>query len=325
MRSVKKCQILLLVAVLLFCSGCGARYGERNDVSAPESNRDGTTAEFESYTLNPNATVLTMACWCLTEKEAILVDAFNRTHSDFQIEILSYFDGDPDNYETALLQMQTKLLTGDEPDLYSLNSMDVVSMEKAGLLMDLKPLMEADETFQREDYFMNVWDQYAVEGSLYEFVPTFVIRGLVGPKSLVGGKIGWTYAEMVTFIAEANKQHKQATDAISLTYAFFLAALKLLRDDNLLLLEVHPVPAQSQQFPLTESAKHTHRIGVAHGMALDDLQKLWNLLVRQRMDFFGSHSGQLRSVAGVGWDIAQHHRFAQGFMEYRCDVLDALG
>lgn len=208
--------ITLLLSVLL--TGCSPVDHTPSETILDGDQNPESVLDVERYTLNEDSTVLTMACWCLTEKEAILVDAFNRTHADYQIEIMSYFDGDPDNYETALLQMQTKLLTGDEPDLYSLNSMDVVSMEKAGLLMDLKPLMEADETFHREDYFMNVWDQYAVEGSLYEFVPTFVIRGLVGPKSLVGGKTGWTYAEMVTFIAEANKQHKQATNAISIQY-----------------------------------------------------------------------------------------------------------
>lgn len=206
---------LLLSVLLLGCSPGNHTSSEAmpDGDQNPESVWDG-----ERYTLNQDATVLTMACWCLSEKEAILVDTFNRTHSDYQIEILSYFDGDPDNYETAQLQMQTRLLTGDEPDLYSLNSMDVVSMEKAGLLMDLYPLMEADTGFQREDYFMNVWDQYALKGSLYEFVPSFVIRGLVGPKSLVGDRIGWTYEEMESFITEMEEQHKVATDPISLQY-----------------------------------------------------------------------------------------------------------
>ena len=139
-------------------------------------------------------------------------------HNDYQIRIISYFDGDPDNYEAALLQMQTALLTGDKPDLYSLNSMDVVSIEKARLLMDLYPLMEADTTFQRDDYFMNVWDLYDVDGALYEFIPAFAVRGLVGPKSLVGNRTGWTYEEMNNFIEQAESQNKNATSPVSLYY-----------------------------------------------------------------------------------------------------------
>ena len=206
----------LLLSVLL--SGCLP-----GDHTSSEAMLDGdqnpeSVWDAERYTLNQDATVLTMACWCLSEKEAILVDTFNRTHSDYQIEILSYFDGDSDNYETARLQMQTKLLTGDEPDLYSLNSMDVVSMEKAGLLMDLYPLMEADTDFQREDYFMNVWDLYDVDGALYEFIPAFAVRGLAGPKSLVGNRTGWTYEEMNNFIEQAESQNKNATSPVSLYY-----------------------------------------------------------------------------------------------------------
>lgn len=210
-------RILALILIVLF-TGCSASMEKTNMVSQVERQSETSDIDFESYALNEDAEVLTMACWCLSEREAILADRFNRTHDDYQIKVISYFDGDPDHYETALLQMRTKLLTGDRADLYSLNSMDVVAMEQIGLFMDIYPLMEADDSFQREDYFMNVWEQYEVQGSLYEFVPAFAIRGLVGPKSLLGDRSGWTYEEMESFIGEMEEQKKTATDPISLQY-----------------------------------------------------------------------------------------------------------
>ena len=199
-------------------TGCLAPTSDTNSLLQESDQIETSVADLNSYTLKEGATILTMACWVQSEKEARLVDSYNRTHNDYQIKIISFFDGNPDHYEAALLHMQTELLTGDKPDLYSLNSMDVVSIEKAGLLMNLYPLMDADATFQRDDYFMNVWDLYDVDGALYEFIPAFAVRGLVGPKSLVGNRTGWTYEEMNHFIEQAESKNKKATGPVSLYY-----------------------------------------------------------------------------------------------------------
>jgi multiple sugar transport system substrate-binding protein len=210
--------IFLVSAMVLGLVGCGGKVAENSSTVSESVQESEAELKTEQYTLNENATILTLACFCLTEKEAQIVDAFNLTHTDYQIEILSYYDGDSDHYKTAQTKMKVALLTGDAPDLYSLNSMDIVSMEREGLLMDLYPLMDADESFDRDDYFMNVWDQYAWNGALYEFVPSFAVRGLVGPKALVGDRTGWTYDEMEAWIADADSQHKTATEEVPLQY-----------------------------------------------------------------------------------------------------------
>lgn len=204
----------LCLFLLNGCAGPAAEISKSTDSNFEEASEEAWF--WDDYSMNEDSTVLTMACWMATSTEVRLVSEFNRTHSDYQIQLVSYYDGNADDFEAALLRMRTKLLTGDAPDLYYLNTMDVMALEQAHMLMDLYPLMSADETFCENDYFMNIWNLFAVDGELYEFIPFFAIRGLVGPASVVQGRTGWTYDEMEMFIAE----HKgvQAVEPVSLAY-----------------------------------------------------------------------------------------------------------
>jgi ABC-type glycerol-3-phosphate transport system substrate-binding protein len=215
---MKKQIALFCLLVMVVFVGCSAQEVSLQADKQGQTSSDKAEEDPYSYTLNEDATVLTMACWMKTSREVAIADDFNRTHTAYQIKIVDYYDGDPDHLDAQLLQMRTKLLTGETPDLFFLNSMDVMALEQAQLLLDLYPLMEADEDFCEDDYFMNIWNLFAVDGALYEFVPCFVIRGLVGPKSLVGDRVGWTYDEMTAFVEDAKKQGMTAVERISLQY-----------------------------------------------------------------------------------------------------------
>ena len=151
-----------------------------------------------------HAVTLTLACWVSDTQVQELADQFNELHADYQIQIKSYFTGDG-NVDAALDRMNAELVSGDRPDLFYLDSMDVMALVNSGILADLKPFMENDEGFSASDYFSNIWEAFELGGALYELAPCFNIACFYGPKTLLGDRKGWTCSEAEQFITE-NKE-----------------------------------------------------------------------------------------------------------------------
>lgn len=163
---------------------------------APGSTSSSTTSE------EPPRTVLKMAAWAKMPSLVQLVNDYNSTHSDTQIELTVFYDPDAgDEFEASQTRASAELLVERNFDLYALHSLNVAGLRNAGLLADLVPYMEADESFHEEDYYMHLWDLFKVNGALYEFVPTFAIAGLFGAERDVGNRTGWTLSEF-TEVAE---------------------------------------------------------------------------------------------------------------------------
>jgi ABC-type glycerol-3-phosphate transport system substrate-binding protein len=138
-----------------------------------------------------------MAAWAPDPSIQAVIDEYNEAHTNYQIQLKIYYepqDSDEEVYQ-AIDRMTMDLTTGNAPDLFSLNSMDIMSLENVGLLMDLNPLMAQDVDFHREDFLENIWSLYERDGCLYELVPTFCLSGIMAPASLVTDRVGWTYDE----------------------------------------------------------------------------------------------------------------------------------
>lgn len=144
------------------------------------------------------AVTLTLACWVEDFELQRLVTMFNESHEDAQIQVVEYYD-DTMDIDAAIHQMQASIISGDLPDLYYLDSMDVMALRNAELLADLYPIMEADEDFQKADYYENIWSAFEADGKLYELAPGFQLGCLIGPKSVVGERTGWTIDAYKTF------------------------------------------------------------------------------------------------------------------------------
>lgn len=141
---------------------------------------------------------LTLAYWALTAADQMAIQNFNRSQNDYQIETICYYPEDGD-ITAALTKMNADLLTSNAPDLYALNGMDVDVLQNQGLLLDLLPLMQQDESFSQSDYYTNIWELFQVNGQLYEFVPSFSLAGLAGTQEFLGDRTGWTISEFEAF------------------------------------------------------------------------------------------------------------------------------
>jgi multiple sugar transport system substrate-binding protein len=159
----------------------------------------GQTADDRSGTETAEPVTLTLACWVSDLELQTMVQQYNEMQDAYRIEITSYFTRGG-NVQAALNRMKTKLLTGEVPDLFYLDSMDIMALVNGGMLADLNPLMAEDPDFQKADYFSNIWALLELDGALYELAPCFQVGCLMGPQSLLGDRIGWTVADCEAFM-----------------------------------------------------------------------------------------------------------------------------
>lgn len=166
---------------------------------------------------NPNIgkQILTLAGIGIAEEPAILsaVHEFNEANSKYRVVIKDYaVNADYSNMDTQQefndyynemnQEMYLDVLAGKGPDIlinYSRTGTTLSGYESSGLLTDLYPLMEADENFDKENYLTNILEACEIDGHLYEMPLYFQIDGLIGAKSAIGDRSGWTVDEFNAF------------------------------------------------------------------------------------------------------------------------------
>lgn len=124
-----------------------------------------------------------------------LIIAFNKTNSEYKIEYVSYED--QENPDTAFAN---DIIAGNIPDIISISSVDVNNFVNKGILEDLTPYMEKDDTVNKDYFVDGVLDATAIDGKNYYLVKEFAIRTIAGKASdLKDYKDGWTVQEMIDY------------------------------------------------------------------------------------------------------------------------------
>lgn len=118
-------------------------------------------------------TVLKLACFFEEESSMIAraVRAFNQTDPDYRIQVTDYgsIGDDP------LSRFNNDVISGDMPDLISLNEMPYDTLLRQGLLADLTSYIENDPDIQKEDYLDWTWQAAtSPDGGVYSLIPQFV-------------------------------------------------------------------------------------------------------------------------------------------------------
>ena len=139
---------------------------------------------------------LTLGCREADAYLTTLVNGFNRQSEEYQVQLRAF--SDPDQPEKGTDRMVAELLAGDTADVYCLMNLDGAAMEKAGLLADLKPLLEQDGV---EAYLWNILSLWETDGHLYELAPYCTLEALAGSSETIPRTEGWTWAEFETFCA----------------------------------------------------------------------------------------------------------------------------
>ncbi|MEA4823873.1 MAG: extracellular solute-binding protein [Clostridiaceae bacterium] len=138
---------------------------------------------------------------------------FNKTNEEYRIEVRDYSSyngailyasssiaaGETEyDWEAGMKKFNTEIISGNIPDIIQIDSnMPYDSYVAKGLLSDLYPFFEKDETLKKEDYLLNIFTAFETNGKLYSVTPSFSVYTLVGKTSRVGDRTSWTMDDLV--------------------------------------------------------------------------------------------------------------------------------
>ena len=124
-----------------------------------------------------------------------MIAAFEEQNPDVKVEVESAPFGD---YFTLL---QTQVAGGDAPDAFELNFENFVTYASKGVLADLGPMMEADESYDAEAYYQKAFDAFSVGDTQfglpasYSTVLLFYNKALFDEAGLDYPTDDWTWAD----------------------------------------------------------------------------------------------------------------------------------
>lgn len=175
-----------------------------------EGDGDGGAESLEYFSISqvpyssvPQKTTLTMAVMYLDYNTQNAVIKFNRSSKDVRIELIDYsqYNNEKD-WSAGLTKLTTEIMAGNMPDIISVSEqVPYRQLAAKGLLEDLYPYMEADGSFNKEDFFPNVLSALEVDGKLYAACAGFMVQTVAGASSVVGDTPGWTYDDYYAALA----------------------------------------------------------------------------------------------------------------------------
>lgn len=128
---------------------------------------------------------------------------FNKQSEKYSITIKSYMDSIKveNTKEDELHRLNADLIEGVAGDILDLESLCQYTSRhyyvNKGLLENIYPWMAQDMEINESDYLQNIFTANEIGGNLYNFVPLFTIRTMLGRVSEVGEKTHWTIDEML--------------------------------------------------------------------------------------------------------------------------------
>lgn len=116
-----------------------------------------------------------------------LVAEFNQTSEKYQIQLVDYSKmSSADGSITGAQQLDMDIVTGSGPDIFDLASLPMKKYQQAGLLEDLMPYIQADESLEKVSLLQGPIEALMTEGKLYTLVPAYGIRSFIGDPEYTG-------------------------------------------------------------------------------------------------------------------------------------------
>ena len=182
--------------------------GVVHGLSLDDNEDDSASTEYFSiakipYSAAPKKTVLNMAVMYVDYSTQDAVIKFNRSHDNARIELIDYSEySNEKDWSAGLTKLTTEIMAGNMPDIIFLSpQIPYRQLAAKGLLEDLYPYIQADSSFDLEDFFPNVFSALETKGKLCAVCSGFSVQTVVGASSVVGGKPGWTYDDYYAALA----------------------------------------------------------------------------------------------------------------------------
>ena len=139
---------------------------------------------------------------------------FNNSDPEYRIEIkplLYNNDSDPEyrieikpllyNNESERDRLLIELATSEDIDILDTSFLPDGALD-AGLLADMLPMIDADETISREDFIPSLLQAMMKHGGLYEYTDKFTLGTLLARPELFPGRESWTVKQIEELIAQ---------------------------------------------------------------------------------------------------------------------------
>ena len=125
---------------------------------------------------------------------SMAVRDFSSLYPEYQVEFIDY---EAQYGEQADQQLLMDLLYGDCPDLLFVNGLPFAQYARQGLLEDLYPWIDADETLSRADFTQNLLRALETDDALYRLPQTYMLATAAGLPEIVGGHEAWSMADFL--------------------------------------------------------------------------------------------------------------------------------
>ena len=150
-------------------------------------------------------TVLKLACYggMYTLRQDVI--AFNKENDTYRIQLEDYsLYAEGGDMTSAITRLNNDIIAGNAPDImYLTTDLPIASYIRQGLFSDLYDFIDADPDMDREDFLTNIFEAFSVDGKLYQLVPYFTVRTVIGKTRYVGETSGWTVEQMLAALAKA--------------------------------------------------------------------------------------------------------------------------
>ena len=120
------------------------------------------------------------------------VREFNRSNSEYQVEILDFSSLlDSGSYMDLFTTWNTAIAAGDTPDMVDFSNLPWHSFADRGMLLDLNTILP------QEDILPWLWKSVSYHGANYTFPGCFTVETLVGKQLKLGDRQHWTVQEFL--------------------------------------------------------------------------------------------------------------------------------
>ncbi len=113
---------------------------------------------------------------------------FNKANEDYMITFADYsvHTDETGAYRDGTAKLDEDIRNGKAPDLFAMDGIDALEYIRNGLLLDLRPAFEKNESFRIEDYYENILTAAAGNGRIYTVIPGYLLNTFTAKEETFG-------------------------------------------------------------------------------------------------------------------------------------------
>lgn len=142
------------------------------------------------------ATALTLGTMDSTFLKNYVID-FNASNY-YEVQIIDYSQyNTAENPNGGLTRLNLDIVSGNAPDIIDLSSLPRDQFEKGGLLEDLYPFIESDDSLSKTEFVSPVIKALETDGQLFTLVPCYTVMLLEGHRDKIGNRNELNFSDLL--------------------------------------------------------------------------------------------------------------------------------